>query len=314
MRVYEFARNYDMSSKELVTICQELGIDVKAQSKLDETQLATLSRHICRGKDTSEALEETTPKVVKKKKAVKHIAYVVTECEPFTSLGALGEAAAAFVEESVNNGRRLTVALPKYNMITTAYGSEMEWLMDLPIKLGLEEVRASLFKLLKDSVTYLFIGNDHYFARDEIYGYEDDAKRFAFFNRAVLEALPHLGVKISDIYVNDWHTSMIPLILNVDYKYHSFYQKVKTTLTIHNLEYQGWYSADILPDVLGISRQYYDNGLTRMGDAVNLLKSGIETASRIKLNDLSEEQLKLPQMQESGIVSVIEGKLNYKAS
>ena len=314
MRVYEFARNYEMSSKELVTICQELGIDVKAQSKLDETQLATLSRHICRGKDVNESLEETAPKVVKRKKAVKHIAYVVTECEPFTSLGALGQAAATFVEASIKNECPLTVALPKYDMITKAYGSEMEWLMDLPIKVGLEEVRASLFKLVKDSTTYLFIGNDHFFARDEIYGYDDDAKRFAFFNRAVLEALPHLGVKISEIYINDWHTSMIPLILNVDYKYHSFYQKVKTTLNIHNLEYQGWYSVDILPNVLGISRQYYDNGLTRMGDSVNLLKSGIETATRIQLNEISTEQLKLPQMHESGIASVIEGKLNNKAS
>ena len=163
-------------------------------------------------------------------------------------------------------------------------------------------------------MTYLFIGNDRYFTREEIYGYEDDAERFVFFNRAVLEALPYLGTKISEIYVNDWHTSMIPLILNVDYKYHSFYQKVKTTLNIHNLEYQGWYSVDILPNVLGISRQYYDNGLTRMGDSVNLLKSGIETATRIQLNEISTEQLKLPQMHESGIASVIEGKLNNKVS
>lgn len=314
MRVYEFARNYDMSSKELVGICQELGIGVKAQSKLDEMQVATLSRHICRGKDTVEGLEETNPKVMKKQKAVKHVAYVVTECEPFASLGSLGQAAATFVEESINHERPLTVVLPKYKSVTEAYGHEMKWLTNLPIKLGLEETHASLFKLVKDSVTYLFIGNDHYFGRDDIYGYEDDEVRFAFFNRAVLEALPYLEVEISDIYVNDWHTSMIPLILDVDYKYHSFYQKVKTTLTIHNLEYQGWYSADILPNVLGISRQYYDNGLTRMGDAVNLLKSGIETASYIQLNELSKEQLKLPQMQDSGMVSVIESKLNYKAS
>ena len=104
------------------------------------------------------------------------------------------------------------------------------------------------------------------------------------------------------------------VIYLIYYKYHSFYQKVKTTLNIHNLEYQGWYSVDILPNVLGISRQYYDNGLTRMGDSVNLLKSGIETATRIQLNEISTEQLKLPQMHESGIASVIEGKLNNKAS
>ena len=226
MRVYEFARNYGMTSKELVAICHEIGIEVKAQSKLDETQLATLSRHICRGKDTNETIE-TTPKVVKKSREAKTIAYVVTECEPFTSLGELGKTAAAFATQTIKDGRSLIIALPKYKEITEVYGTTMEWLMDLPIKVGSTEARASLFKLVQDSVTYLFIGNDRYFTREEIYGYEDDAERFAFFNRAVLEALPYLGTKISEIYVNDWHTSMIPLILNVDYKYHSFYQKVK---------------------------------------------------------------------------------------
>ena len=104
MRVYEFARNYGMTSKELVAICHEIGIEVKAQSKLDETQLATLSRHICRGKDTNETIE-TTPKVVKKSREAKTIAYVVTECEPFTSLGELGKTAAAFATKTIKAGR-----------------------------------------------------------------------------------------------------------------------------------------------------------------------------------------------------------------
>ena len=159
MRVYEFARNYGMTSKELVAICHEIGIEVKAQSKLDETQLATLSRHICRGKDTNETIE-TTPKVVKKSREAKTIAYVVTECEPFTSLGELGKTAAAFATQTIKDGRSLIIALPKYKEITEVYGTTMEWLMDLPIKVGSTEARASLFKLVQDSVTYLFIGND----------------------------------------------------------------------------------------------------------------------------------------------------------
>lgn len=313
MRVYEFARNNEMTSKEVVAICHELGIDVKAQSKLDETQLATLNSHLCGGKDSIEKVE-MTPKVIKKSKESKSIAYVVTECEPFTSLGELGKTAANFANKAIKEGRSIIITLPKYKEVTEMYGASMEWLMDLPIKVGSRESRASLFKLVQDSITYLFIGNDDYFTREQIYGYEDDVERFAFFNRAVIEALPHLGTKIKELYVNDWHTSMIPLILNIDYQNHAFYKKVKTTLTIHNLEYQGWYNADILPEVIGISREYYDNGLTRMGDCVNLLKSGIETSTRIQLNDSCAHQLQLPQMQESGIVTVIEGKLNSKAS
>ncbi|MDE5977496.1 MAG: translation initiation factor IF-2 N-terminal domain-containing protein [Turicibacter sp.] len=309
MRVYEFAKNYDMTSKEIVGICHEIGIEVKAQSKLDEKQLAALSRHICRGKDTVEVIDTEHDL-----NGAKSMVYIVTECEPFTSLGELGKTAAKFVRETVEEERSLIVVLPKYQEITDAYGLELEKLMEFPLKVGKKEVQASIYQFIQDSVIYLLIGNEEYFSREDIYGYEDDIERFTFFNRAVLEALPRLETEITSLYVNDWNTSLIPLILNVDYKYHEFYQGVETTLNIHNLEYQGWCTVDHLPNIIGISRQYYDNGLTRMGDAVNLLKSGIETATHLQLSRQCMQQLELPQLTESGMASVIERKLNHKAS
>ncbi len=386
MRVYEFARNYEMTSKELVGICQELGISVKAQSKLDEKQLLALSQHFNREEghakpmenvseveaclvemdtndeveaclvemdtndeveacliemDTNDEVEECLLETDANDEVEeclletdandgmeevviadqpeegiigRKMAYIVTECEPFTSLGELGKISAEFAKKRVSEGHSLVVALPKYQSITDAYGKEMDWLMDLPVRLGNKTVRVSLFKLVIDSVTYLFIGNDGYFHRDDIYGYDDDVERFAFFNRAVLEALPYLGDAVEEIHLNDWHTSMIPLMLEVDYKSRPFYQGVKTILTIHNLEYQGWCEAEILPSILGISRQYYENGLTRMGDAVNLLKSGIETAHQIRLQGMSQSQLTLPQIQQSGMATLIENKLNHQVA
>lgn len=332
MRVYEFARNYEITSKELVGICQELGISVKAQSKLDETQLATLSRHFSREEDYVEREEEMIENeestvememdakgdeiVDQQEEGLKgrKLAYIVTECEPFTSLGELGKISADFAKNMVSEGHSLIVALPKYKEITDAYGKEMDWLMDLPIRVGYKNIRVSLFKLVFDSVTYLFIGNDGYFHREAIYGYEDDVERFAFFNRAVLEALPYLGEAVEEIHLNDWHTSMIPLMLEVDYKHRPFYEGVETILTIHNLEYQGWCEAEVLPSILGISRQYYENGLTRMGDAVNLLKSGIETAHQIRLQGMSQNQMVLPQIQQSGMATLIENKLNHQVA
>ena len=386
VRVYEFARNYEMTSKELVGICQELGISVKAQSKLDEKQLLALSQHFNREEghakpmenvseveaclvemdtndeveaclvemdtndeveacliemDTNDEVEECLLETDANDEVEeclletdandgmeevviadqpeegiigRKMAYIVTECEPFTSLGELGKISAEFAKKRVSEGHSLVVALPKYRSITDAYGKEMDWLMDLPVRLGNKTVRVSLFKLVIDSVTYLFIGNDGYFHRDDIYGYDDDVERFAFFNRAVLEALPYLGDAVEEIHLNDWHTSMIPLMLEVDYKSRPFYQGVKTILTIHNLEYQGWCEAEILPSILGISRQYYENGLTRMGDAVNLLKSGIETAHQIRLQGMSQSQLTLPQIQQIGMATLIENKLNHQVA
>ena len=360
VRVYEFARNYEMTSKELVGICQELGISVKAQSKLDEEQLSALIQHFNREEghakpmekvneveaclvemDTNDEGEACLVEMDTNDEGEAHLieananegmeevviadqpeegimgrqlAYVVTECEPFTSLGELVKISAEFAKKKVAEGNALIVVLPKYKAITEAYAEKMDWLMDLPVRLGDKKTRVSLFKLVVDSVTYLFIGNDGYFHRDDIYGYDDDVERFAFFNRAVLEALPYLGEAVEEIHLNDWHTSMIPLMLEVDYKSRPFYQGVKTILTIHNLEYQGWCEAEVLPSILGISRQYYENGLTRMGDAVNLLKSGIETAHQIRLQGMSQSQLALPQIQQSGMVALIESKLNHQAA
>ena len=144
MRVYEFARNNEMTSKEVVAICHELGIDVKAQSKLDEIQLATLNSHLFGGKDSIEKVE-MKPKVIKKSKESKSIAYVVTECEPFTSLGELGKTAANFANKAIKEGRSIIITLPKYKEVTEMYGASMEWLMDLPIKVGSRESRAYVY-------------------------------------------------------------------------------------------------------------------------------------------------------------------------
>lgn len=304
MRVYEFARKYNMTSKEVVVICQELGIDVKAQSKLNEEALSILGGRFGQGKDT-EVVEVVKPTTAKRQKSKKAMLYVTTECEPFTKLGELGKSAFSFIN---NQEGQVVVALPKYLNISNEFDNDMDWLMDLPVKFGIHEARASIFKLVKENVTYLFVGNDHYFSRENIYGYEDDVERFAFFNRAILDVLPHLGIKVGEIQVNEWHTSMLPLMLHVEYAQQSYYSKVKTTLNIHNLEYQGWYEASVLPNVLGISEEYYQNGLTRMGDAVNLLKSGIETAHKIVLTEISAEQMKSDNMINSGISGVLSNK------
>lgn len=307
MRVYEFARKYDMTSKAVVALCAGLGFKVKAQSKLNDEVLGLLDERFGRGKDTDvQAVVGSTVKIIGKKKTV---VYVATECEPFTSEGELGKTVLANVAELVEHGTSVMVVLPKYQVVDENYKEAIEWMMDLPVKVGEHEVRASIFKLVKECVTYLFVGNDHFFNREEIYGQGDDAERFSFFSRAILDVLPLIGVQISEIIVNEWQTSILPLLLKVDYSDQAFYSKIKTTLIIHNLEYQGWYQSTVLKNALGISQTYYENGLTRMGDSVNLLKSGIETAHKVVLTEMSAEQMKLDDMINSGLSGILEAKL-----
>ena len=307
MRVYEFARKYDMTSKAVVALCAGLGFEVKAQSKLNDEVLDLLDERFGRGKDTD--VQEVMKSMVKRPRTKKTVVYVATECEPFTSVGELGKTVSANVAELVEQGTPVMVVLPKYQVVDANYKETIEWMMDLPVKVGEHEVRASIFKLVKESVTYLFVGNDHFFNREEIYGQGDDAERFSFFSRAILDVLPLIGVQISEIIVNEWHTSILPLLLKVDYSDQAFYSKVKITLMIHNLEYQGWYQSTVLKNALGISQAYYENGLTRMGDSVNLLKSGIETAHKVVLTEMSAEQMKLDDMINSGMSGILEAKL-----
>ncbi|HAX73307.1 MAG TPA: starch synthase [Firmicutes bacterium] len=328
MRVYEFARQHGKTSKEIITFCHELGIEVKAaQSVLKEEALVLLNNNFGNGKDTQVQVEQAVkpkakskakPKAKKEKNETIDVTekekekdkdktlYVVTECAPFTTLGQLGDTALQFTKDHDN----VVVVLPKYACIDEGFTSKMERVQSATIKVGWREQGADLFKLVQDSVTFYFVGNEYYFNREEIYGYGDDVERFAFFNRAVLELLPVVESSINHIQVNDWHTSLVPLLINVDYSNHDFYTNAQTTLNIHDLQYQGWFDAKVLTDVVGISHAYYENGLTRMGDRVNLLKSGIMTASNVTINEASRAQMNLPDMIESGMTALLTSKVS----
>ena len=309
MRVYEFARNRGIQSKEVVMICQELGIEVKAQSKLNNKQLEILEKRL--GVGNIKQLEILNDEVVltapelETSQVGKYIGYMVSECEPFTKLGELGKKTTEFIEQTQKDGHFPVVILPKYGFIH----EDLECLVTVEVG----RRTASMWRLVREGVTYLFLGDEFYFNRDGIYGYEDDVARFAFFNRGVLECLPLIGMKIDEFYLNDWHTSLFALLLKTDYGRQVYYDQVKTVLNIHNLDYQGWCEVNQLRDVLGVGEEYYHSGLMRMGEAVNLLKSGIETADKICLSDLGQLQLKCNKMVASGMSAVLERNLKSKS-
>jgi len=331
MKVYEIAKEQQVESKEIVAICAGLGFEVKPQNKLNPEQVAAILAHF--GTTTVEEPVAEKPKkakTVKKAKTTetkptetaatetaavettapvaKTVAYVVTECEPFTTLGDLGTKTIEAVRSTTANGDHAVIVMPKYSNLSMGTSS-MEWVMDIPVYVGSEMHRASIHRLTGHGVTYVFVGNEFFFDREDIYGYDDDLARFSFFNRAALNVLPYLGIKADEIQLSDWHTSIFSLIQKVQYKDHPYYSNVKTILNINDLMFQGWYGADSLPNVLGIAPEYYHNGLTRMGDSVNILKSGIETADMIRLTEKSQEQMSLSEMVESGISYVVENKL-----
>ena len=126
---------------------------------------------------------------------------------------------------------------------------------------------------------YYFIDNQYYFKRDNLYGFYDDAERFAFFSRAVLEVLPHINFAPDIIHCNDWQTALIPVYLDAFYKQNDFYKNMKTVFTIHNIQYQGKYGYDLYNDVVGLPIERF--GILQYDNCINLMKGGIQCADKV---------------------------------
>jgi starch synthase len=142
------------------------------------------------------------------------------------------------------------------------------------VNLSWRKQYCGILKLTVSKLTTYFVDNEFYFKRNKLYGYGDDAERFAFFSRAVLTALPHLDFQPDIIHCNDWHTGMVGVYLREEFARDEFYKNMKLVFTIHNLKYQGIFGRDITGDVLGLPDSLFTSGKIEAGGCVNFLKSG----------------------------------------
>src|SRR5699024_596732 len=127
-------------------------------------------------------------------------------------------------------------------------------------------------KLKKDDVIYYFIDNLYYFDRESIYGFDDDGERFAYFSQAICQMLEKVDFIPDVLHVNDWHNSIIPVLLKDKYQWIENYRSIKTILTIHNLQFQGIYDQLVLSDLYGIGYDaFHEHGL-KYYDKINCLK------------------------------------------
>ena len=136
-----------------------------------------------------------------------------------------------------------------------------------------------MFEAHQDGVIYYFIDNQYYFKRDGLYGYYDDAERYTFFSRAVLEILPHIDFTPDIIHCNDWQTALIPVYLDAFYKQNEFYKDIKSVFTIHNIQYQGKFGYELLEDVLGLPGER--RGIVEYDNCINFMKAAIQCADKV---------------------------------
>lgn len=181
--------------------------------------------------------------------------FASAECAPFVKTGGLGDVAGSLPAALVRAGAEVIVMVPKYATIKDEYKAQMEHFSDFYVSLGWRNEYCGLEKLEHDGVTYMFIDNERYFARDYPYGFFDDGERFAFFSKAITESLQHLpaGFECDILHCNDWQTALAPVFLREFYQGLPLYDRVKTVFSIHNVAFQGQFSDTVMEDILGVA-------------------------------------------------------------
>ena len=203
------------------------------------------------------------------------VLYVASEAVPFAKTGGLADVAGSLPKALQNDDVDVRVIMPKFGKIDKKYVEAMEHVYDGEIPVAWRNKYVGLDKYVLDNVTYYFVDNQEYFNREGFYGYDDDAERFSFFCRAVLNLLPAMDFWPDVIHTNDWHAGLVNVFLKLEHNDDERYRDIRTLYTIHNLKYQGVFPKDVMGDVLGLDWKYFNNGDLEFYDAVNFMKGGI---------------------------------------
>ncbi len=207
------------------------------------------------------------------------VLFVTPEAYPFAVSGGLGDVSGALPAALRSRFLGCRVVMPLYEDIKEEYKAQMSFLGSITVPVSWRRQYCGVFEAKWGGVTYYLLDNQYYFKRKGLYGYYDDAERFAFFSRAALEILPLIDYKPDVIHCNDWQSALVPTYYHLFYAGKSGYENIKTLLTIHNIQYQGKYGREILGDVLGIPEDAAS--LLENDGCVNILKGGIETAHAV---------------------------------
>ena len=207
------------------------------------------------------------------------VLFASSEAYPFAMSGGLADVAGALPKALRKRFVGCRVVLPLYGTISEEMRQKMTFITSITVPVSWRRQYCGIFEAHVDGVIYYLIDNQYYFKRDSLYGHYDDAERFAFFSRAVLEMIPHIGFTPDVIHCNDWQTALIPVYLNAFYRYDERYKKIKTVFTIHNIQYQGKYGYELIGDVLGLPEGY--SRVVEYDNCINFMKGGIQEADRV---------------------------------
>lgn len=207
------------------------------------------------------------------------VLFASSEAYPFACSGGLADVAGALPKALRKRFVGCRIILPLYSTIPEELKKKMTFVCSVTVPVAWRRQYCGVFEAHLDGVIYYFIDNQYYFKRDGLYGYYDDAERFTFFSRAVLEVLPHIDFTPDIIHCNDWQTALIPVYLDAFYKQNVFYKNIKTVFTIHNIQYQGKFGYELLQDVLGLPEER--RGIVEYDNCINFMKAAIQCSDKV---------------------------------
>lgn len=211
------------------------------------------------------------------------VLFAASECLPFIKTGGLADVAGALPKQLNKNGTDARVVLPLYRRVWEKWGERMERLCEFPVQLGWRCQPCAVYTLTREGVTYYFLENEYYFGRDYIYGNFDseEAERFGFFSKAILEMMPRIGFVPEVLHLNDWQCAMCAPLLKLQYAKDPAYSRTRVLMTIHNLKFQGVFDRGFTEELLSLGSAAFDHRCLEFYGAVNYLKGGIVYADRV---------------------------------
>jgi starch synthase len=245
----------------------------KSSAKKSTTKTTTTTKKTT--KPVAKQAQVVAPEVVEKKK----ILFVASEATPFIVTGGLAEVIGSLSKSLAKTGKfDVRVVLPLYSDIKKEYRDKFTYLGNLYVHLAWRNQYCGIFSYEQDGVIFYFLDNEFYFKRPGCYGYFDDGERFAFFCRAVLEIMPFINFYPDIMHCHDWQSALAAIYLKTNYCFREEYQYIRALFTIHNIEYQGQYSLDILSSLFDIYGSY--QYLVEYNNSINLMKGAIECCEK----------------------------------
>lgn len=207
------------------------------------------------------------------------ILYATSEAYPFAMSGGLADVAGALPKALRKRLIGCRVVLPLYESVPQELREKMQFITSITVPVAWRRQYCGVFEAHHEGVIYYLIDNQYYFKRPGYYGHYDDAERFAFFSRAVIEMISQIDFIPDIIHCNDWQTALIPIYLDLFYRESEIHRNIKTVFTIHNIQYQGKYGYELLNDVIGLPDEAAH--IVDYDKCINFMKGAIECSDRV---------------------------------